>query len=387
MLRPLSRRWRAGLAALALAAVALALILVGGDDQPAPAPSGSAGGGGEAASDATGAGGPDGGPSDDELIDRVLLVGFEGSAPSSSVLDEVADHRLGGVLVGPSNWPGAGPGRKLIAAIVAAGSKGGRTPPLIAAAQEGGAQRALGDLPPRQSELAIGNRGNPAAAAKWAAGAAKGLRRVGVNLDLAPVADVATLDSPIADRAFSDDVATVTALTVAAVKACKRAGIACAVTHFPGLGAASQDTDDGPASVGLDAGTLAARDLVPFSAAFEAGAPATVVSHAFYAYDPATPASLSTAVSTDLLRGELGFEGVAISDDLDAGAIAAVSTPGDAAVRALAAGIDLVQVSDPRQVEPARQAIAAALEDGGLSRARLREAAGRVLDLQRSLTD
>jgi beta-N-acetylhexosaminidase len=158
-----------------------------------------------------------------------------------------------------------------------------------------------------------------------------------------------------------------------------KGGVACAVGHFPGLGAAAQSTDAGPASVGLDPATLASRDLPPFVAAFEAGAPATVVSHGLYtAYDPVTPASLSPEIVSGLLRDELGYEGAAISDDIGAGAISAVTDPGSAAVEALNAGIDLVQVADPADVGDVREALAAALASGELDEARLEEAAARV---------
>lgn len=110
-----------------------------------------------------------------------------------------------------------------------------------------------------------------------------------------------------------------------------------------------------------------------------------VVSHAFYAFDPVTPGSLSPAISTDLLRDELDFDGLAISDDIGAGAIVAVSEPADAAVKAIGAGIDLVQVADPGDVGAVRRALLVAVEDGTLSEDRLREAAGRVLELKRGL--
>lgn len=322
-----------------------------------------------------------GGEELEALADAVILAGFDGKQPDPDVAG------YGAVLVRGSNWDGRKAGAKLIAAIRDAGAKDGADPPLIAVAQEGGPYRALPDLPPEQREIEIGNTGDPKRATAWMEESAKALRDAGFDLDLAPVADVATLDSPIADRAFSDDPAVATEMTAAAVKACEDAGIACAPSHFPGLGGASADTDAGPASVGLDAATLAGRDLLPFQAAFDAGAPAVVVSSAFYsAYDPVTPAALTPAITTDLLRGDLGFEGVAISDDLTSGAVSAVNTPGDAAVRAIAAGIDLVQVSDPGDVEDVRKALIAAVEDGTLDPARLREAAGRVDDLTRGLS-
>jgi beta-N-acetylhexosaminidase len=371
------------------AILVVALLLIGcggggeGGSSATTATGSTAAGGTTTSGDA--AAGPAAGLTDDQLVDQVILAGFDGSDPSSDIVGEVADHQLGGVLVASGNWEGAGPGKKLIAAIRDAGSKDDAIPPLIATAQEGGSYRALADLPPDQREIEIGDRGDPKLAERWGEDTAKALHDVGIDLDLAPVADVATLDSPIADRAFSDDPAVAAEMTAAAVRGCEREGVACAPTHFPGLGAAAQDTDDGPTSVGLDAATLESRDLVPFTAAFEAGAQATVVSHAFYALDAVVPGSLSKAVSTDLLRNVAGFDGVAISDDLGAGAITAVMTPPDAAVQALNAGIDLVQVADPGEVEPVRRAIKAALADGTLSEERLRQAAGRVLTLKKSL--
>lgn len=379
-------RRRATVVAVATAAVVLAvLMLSGGEDGD------DEGGDTQETAAATTAGGSaSAGPAADlstrDLVDQVLLTGFDGQDPGSDVIEDVADHQLGGVLIGAGNWRGAGPGAKLIDAIREAGSKGDAIPPLIATIQEGGPYRALEDLPPERREIEIGDIGDPRVAERWAEEAGKALRDVGIDLNLAPVADVATLDSPIADRAFSDDAAVAAQMTAAAITGCRKAKIACAVSHFPGLGAASQSTDAGPASVALDAAGLAARDLPPFRAAFDAGAPATVVSHALYGgLDPVVPASLSTAVTTDLLRAEIGFDGVAISDDIGAGAVSAVSPPADAAVKALVAGIALVQVANPADVEPVRRALLAALEGGTLSEDRLREAAGRVLALKRSL--
>ncbi len=141
-----------------------------------------------------------------------------------------------------------------------------------------------------------------------------------------------------------------------------------------------------PATVSLDAGSLEARDLGAFRAAFDAGAPATVLSLAFYtAFDPIVPAALSPEVATDLLRGELGFEGLAISDDLSAGAIAAGLGAPEAAVQAIAAGTDLVMIDDAAQAAQARTAIAEAVKDGGISEQRLDEAATRVLTLKKQL--
>jgi beta-N-acetylhexosaminidase len=384
-MRKFITRWRvAGAVALVLAVVAVGVVLIAGsgDDSTPDGSTTSAAG----AADAE-AKGPAANLSDDELVDTVILAGFSGSDPDADIVKELGDHALGGVLVGSGNWDGEKHGRKLIEAIRAAGSEHDAVPPLIAVAQEGGRYRALGDLPPAQTELQVGDTGNPKLAEHWAEDTGRALRDDGFDLNLAPVADVATLDSPIADRAFSDGPAVAAEMTAAAIDGCEKAKIACAPTHFPGLGAAGQDTDVGPTSVGLDQATLESRDLLPFRAAFKAGAPAVVVSHAFYAMDPVTPGSLARAVATKLLRKTAKFKGVAISDDLGAGAITATATPGDAAVQALNAGIDLVQVANPYDVEVVRRALRGALEDGTLSEDRLRQAAGRVLALRRSLED
>ena len=203
----------------------------------------------------------------------------------------------------------------LLEALGKAGRAGGRVPPLLVAAQEGGVYRSFPELPPSSRAIDLGD--SPDAAMEWASETAAALRRAGFDLNLFPVADVATLDSPVAGRSFSDDSVLTAELTAAAIRGCRDAGLACAPLHFPGLGAASQDTAEGPATVSLDAASLNARDLEPFRAAIAEDAPAIVLSLAFYsAYDAITPGALAPEVATRLLRDQLRFKGVAITDDL-----------------------------------------------------------------------
>jgi beta-N-acetylhexosaminidase len=175
-------------------------------------------------------------------------------------------------------------------------------------------------------------------------------------------------------------------MTAAAVRGCRESGIACAVSHFPGLGGASADPDTGPATVSLDAAALDARDLAPFRAAFAAHVPAVVLSLAFYAaYDPVTPGALSPRVADQLLRSKLHFDGVAITDDLTAGAITAgIGTP-QGAVQAVAAGADLAVIGDPVEADRARQALLAAARSGQIPKDRLNEAVARILTLKMRL--
>jgi beta-N-acetylhexosaminidase len=175
-------------------------------------------------------------------------------------------------------------------------------------------------------------------------------------------------------------------MAAAAARGCRVGGIAGAPSHFPGLGAATQDPGAGPASVAVDRETRINRDVAPFRAAFARGAPAVVVSNAFYsAYDPVTPASLSPEILGGLLREETGFEGVAITADLEEGAIRAGYDVPDAARTAISAGADMVQISDPEDVEDARAELLAAVASGALAANRLDGAAGRVIDLKLDL--
>ena len=320
-----------------------------------------------------------------QLADQVLLLGFDGTDPSAEIVDDLSRHEYGGVFLDADNWVDADQGAKLVAALRAAGREQERIPPLIAASQEGGQYRSFADLPPERNELEVGDEGSPKAAEDWAHDAAASLRSAGFDLDLFPIADIATLDSPLADRAFSDDPALVTELTAASIRGCNRAGLACAALHFPGLGAASEDTDRGPATIGLDAAAIEARDLAPFEAAFDEGMPAVVLSLGFYvAYDAVTPGALAEPVATGLLRDQLGYEGVAITDDLGAGAVRAGTAPPKAAVAALAAGADLIRIDDPANQRGVEHAIVAAVADGELPRSQLEQAASRVLQLKRS---
>jgi beta-N-acetylhexosaminidase len=140
----------------------------------------------------------------------------------------------------------------------------------------------------------------------------------------------------------------------ATVSVYRTARMFAAVEHFPGLGAADQDTAEGPGTVGLSLGNLRSRDLVPFQAAFEKGAPAVVLSHALYATENFTrPTSLSPKIVTDLLRRRPRFNGVAITDDLaDPAITSSISVP-DAAVQALRAGADMLWISGPSNEQQA----------------------------------
>ncbi len=188
----------------------------------------------------------------EQRVDQVLLLGFDGVDASAPIVAELRERQLGGVLVGPQN--GASP--ELVTAIARAGRADDRIPPLIVAAQEGGIYRAFPELPPAERAIDIGDAADPERAQTWGAETARALAGLGFDLNLFPVADVATIDSPVGGRAFSDDSIVAAELTAAALRGCAETDVVCAPLHFPGLGGASQDTAEGPATVSLDAASL-----------------------------------------------------------------------------------------------------------------------------------
>jgi beta-N-acetylhexosaminidase len=165
------------------------------------------------------------------------------------------------------------------------------------------------------------------------------LARAGVNVNLAPVADVAGPGSVMAGRAFAGDVS---GGVVAASRELLDAGVMPTVKHFPGFGRATENTDDAPVTIDASRAELE-TDLEPFRAAIDAGVPLVMASHALYpALDPDYIASQSPVVIGELLRDELGFDGVVITDSLEADAVLARSSVQVAAERSLAAGADLL---------------------------------------------
>jgi beta-N-acetylhexosaminidase len=208
------------------------------------------------------------------------------------------------------------------------------------------------------------------------------LARAGVNVNLAPVADVAQPGSVMTGRAFATDVP---GNVVTASRELLHAGVLPTAKHFPGFGRATENTDDAPVTIDASRDELE-TDLEPFRAAIDADVPLIMASHALYpALDPEYIASQSPAILQDLLRGELGFDGVVITDSLEAEAVLARSSVEVAAERSLAGGADLLLMTGRGswiQVFPyllRRARVSPAL------RARIAESAARVERLRSSL--
>jgi beta-N-acetylhexosaminidase len=322
---------------------------------------------------------------DRALLGQMLMVRMNGSA-TPELVRGARDGEIGGVIVFPPPGQPEEELRAEIGRVQEAATAAGRPPLLVAIDQEGGEVKRLPEGPPDSSAPELGENGDPAEAR--AAGRATGryLARLGINVDLAPVLDVpSTSASFMTSRAFGDDPRAVGELGSAFAEGLEAGGVVPAVKHFPGLGRAVANTDLGPSELDASEDELE-DDLVPFREAIAREVPMVMVGNAiFQALDPRAPAALSAAVVGDLLRDELGFTGVVISDDLGAGAIDAAVSEREASVAAARAGIDILLFAGTDDAGPAHEALLDARDRGELSRADLERSLLRILELKRSI--
>jgi len=254
---------------------------------------------------------------------------------------------------------------------------------LIMVDQEGGPVRTVSFAGPDAGQPF---QGDPAAVRGAAREAAGQLRSIGVNVNLAPVADVPAGGGAMAGRAFAGDAAEIAAKTRASIAGMANAQVGATAKHFPGLGAAAVNTDDASAAIEVPARTLAERDLTPFRAAVDEGVPLVMISHALYpALDADRIASQSEPIVSDLLRGELGFDGVAVTDSLEAQAVLDRSGIATAAERSIEAGVDLILMTGSASWSEVFPRLLEAARSSETFRRRVRQSAARVFRLKRLL--
>jgi beta-N-acetylhexosaminidase len=339
--------------------------------------------GGEGGTPARGARGPLARLPVERKVAQLFALGFEGTDASADIVGQLRRLDLGAVVLGRRNYTDEGQLAALTGALRAAARSARHFPPLVLTSQEGGELNTLPGLPPSAPPADLASA---AQAGAEALASGRALRGLGVTGVLGPTVDVGLgSGSALGERVYSDDPEDVASYARRTVQAYRSARVFSSAAHLPGLGAADQSTQDGPASVGLELDQLRERDLIPFEAAIAAGVPGLTLGHALYPFSDFTvPASLSPAVATRLLRDELGFEGVALTDDLADPAITALYTVPDAAVEAVRAGIDMLVISGPAgDQQAAYVAVLQAVRSGRISRARLDQAVGRILSVKR----
>jgi beta-N-acetylhexosaminidase len=312
-------------------------------------------------------------------VAELFLLGFRGTDATAEIFPRLRRFDLGGIVVARENYLDPAQLGALAGEARTVATKAGHVPPWVLTAQDGAEFNWLPGLPPAAAPGDLNSADEAATQATETATALRGLNITGV---LNPVVDVGSESgSPLSARIYSDQTDEVSGYADAVVRAYRAKRLFSAAKHFPGLGAADQLTEIGPASVGLDLDALRKRDLLPFRAAVEAGVPAVVLSHALYPMNDFTrPASLTRSIVTGLLRNEIGFAGVAITDDLADPAISSSYSVPEAAVMALQAGADMLFISgSPGDQQAAYTAVVRAVERGQLPRRRLDEAVLRVL--------
>ena len=317
----------------------------------------------------------------------VLLPGFVGTTLPDWLAARLRGG-LAGVCLFGENIASPEQLRVLTAAITAANPLA-----LIAIDEEGGDVTRLYQRQgsPFPGNALLGRIDDPDYTASVAAAVAHELLRAGVNLNFAPDVDInSNAQNPVIGvRSFGSDPGLVARHAAAWVAAHEGAGVAVSAKHFPGHGDTAQDSHLALPVVDLPLEALLARELLPFRAAVEAGARTVMTSHILLPQlDDENPATFSAAIIGGLLRDELGFEGVVVTDALDmVGASGETGIP-EAAVRALAAGCDLLCIGTRNTDEQLRaigSAIDAAVEQGRLGAARLADAGSRNARLARSL--
>ena len=324
-------------------------------------------------------------PSLEELVGQRLVVAMRGTVPSADLLARIRSGRVGGVILFGGNVRTAPQVRAVTAQLQGAARAGGRPTLLIAVDQEGGDIRRFRWAPPARSASALG--GDPARIRAAGRATASALRGLGVNVDLAPVADVPSVpDSFIArqQRAFSTSPAATGARASDFASGLVEGHVAATAKHFPGLGRAAVSTDTNAVSIGASKAALVS-DLVPFRALIRAGTPLVMLSNATYPALDAKPATWSPAVES-LLRSSLGFAGVTITDALDAAAATHHRSLPSVALLAAQSGADLLLVAGSEAVSDAAfDRLLAAADTGRLPRAGLERSYARILTLKRTL--
>ena len=328
-------------------------------------------------------------PSLRHLIGEKLVVSMDGTSPSASLLDRARRGRIGGVIIHGFNFSSAAQLRNIASKLQKAAVDGGQPKLLIAVDQEGGSVKTVSWIPPTLSPPQMGELDSADTARRQGRRTGAALRDLGINTDFAPVADVPASTASFIyqqGRTWSFSARKTTRLANAFALGLGDGNALATMKHFPGLGFARRNTDDFVVYIGAT-GSQLLPGLKPYRRAVADGVPLIMLSNARYrAYDRRYAAGWSHAIGTGLLRGELGFKGVTITDSLD-GAAHARGIPTDPlAIRAAKAGTDLILLTGS---EASSRSVYRSLVDaataGRFSHARLMASYGRITALRAGL--
>jgi beta-N-acetylhexosaminidase len=323
-----------------------------------------------------------------QLAGERIVVGLPGTSISEGLRTAVREGRVAGVVLFAANFPSRAAGRRLIAQLQRIKRPPKlRDPLLIMVDQEGGLVKRVGGAP-TASAHEMGARG-AAFSAKQGRATAANLRELGVNVDLAPVLDVGRPGGVIAEteRSFGSTAAKVEATAIPFAKALQAGGVAATGKHFPGFGAATENTDFSVERIDISKEELRAVDEKPYAAFAASGGDLAMLSTAVYPAFSDRPAAFTRAIATGELRNRLGFEGVSVTDALETPAVEDFGGTAKVAVAGARAGADLLLFARLGPAEQAWEALVAKLRSHKLDRGEFEAAAQRVLDLRAELGD
>jgi beta-N-acetylhexosaminidase len=322
-----------------------------------------------------------------ELAGERIVVSIDGTGLTAELRAAIAKGKVAGVVLFEADFPTRAAGRALIEEVQAVPRprRLAHLPLLVMTDQEGGEVKRV-DGPPQASAAAMGREG-PGYARKQGRLTAANLKSLGVTVDLAPVLDIGRPGGVIAatDRAFADTAPAVVDTAVPFAEGLEEGGVAATAKHFPGLGAADENTDFEAQRLDLTKGELWDVDIGPYRAYIAAGGRLVMLATAIYPALSPRPAAFSRRIVTGELRRRLGFHGVTITDSLGSTAVAEFGGQREVAVDGAAAGDDLLLFDDLPSALAGHRALVAQLHKGGLKRAPFLTAAGRVLRLRGEL--
>jgi beta-N-acetylhexosaminidase len=324
-----------------------------------------------------------------EMIGQKLIVSMVGMTPSASLLSRARRGKIGGVIIHGYNFASAAQLRAIVSKLQRAAVGGGQARLLIAVDQEGGPVKTIPWIPPTLSPWQMGELGSRERARRQGRRTGVALRDLGVNADLAPVADVPASRASfmyLEGRTWSFSARETARLSAAFAVGLGDGHALATMKHFPGLGFATRNTDSSVVRISATRSELA-PGLKPYRLAVSSRVPLIMLSNAVYdAYDRRHAAGWSRAIGGTLLRGELGFQGVTITDSLDAAARTRGLPTDRLAILAARAGTDLILLTGSEAASRRVYAsLLSAASDGRISPARLLASYRRIAALKTGL--
>ncbi|HEX5526662.1 MAG TPA: glycoside hydrolase family 3 N-terminal domain-containing protein [Solirubrobacterales bacterium] len=321
-----------------------------------------------------------------QLAGERIVSGLDGTSVSPALRAAIREGKVAGVVLFAGNFPSRAAGRRLIARLQGIPRPPKlRDPLLVMVDQEGGQVKRVSGAPTASAQE-MGARGAGFSAHQGSRTAAN-LRDLGVNVDLAPVLDVERPGGVIAatERSFGSTAARVSATAIPFAEALQEGGVAATGKHFPGFGAARENTDFSVERIDLSKHELRAVDEKPYEPFVAAGGKLVMLSTAVYPAFSEDPAAFTRAIATGELRDRLGFEGVSITDSLETPAVERFGSPAKAALAGTWAGDDLLLFPRLAPAQRARRVLLAKLRSGALNRGQFEGSVSRVLELRASL--